>query len=115
MPFPMMMNVPPSHIKKLVKDYTIGKIQPTDIKMTADSAGDITKDQYEVSLPTFDEFGDSVGTRTFALTLESIVSSKAALVKEINAYIALTDEYVANYDAVIAVLQDVKNKQPKKL
>jgi hypothetical protein len=111
----LMMNVPPSHIKKLVKDYAAGKITHTDIKVTADSDGDITKDQYSVSLPTFDHFGDPVGTHDFSLTLESIVSQKAALVKEINAYIAMTDDYVANYDAVIAVLQDVKNKQPKKV
>jgi hypothetical protein len=100
----------PIHIKKLVKDYASGKIKNTDIKLTADEGKDVTKDLYEISLPTYNVLGDPVGTHDFALTLESLVATKAKIVADLNAYIAQVDSFVADYDSLIAVLQDVKNK-----
>jgi hypothetical protein len=101
----------PIHIKKLVKDYSAGKIKPVDVKLIADEGKDVTKDVYEFSLPTYDVLGEVTGTHNFALTLESLVSTKAKVVGEMNAYIAKVDAFVKDYDTLIAALQDIKNKK----
>jgi hypothetical protein len=101
----------PVHIKKLVTDYASGKIKPESIKLTVVDKEDVTKDLFEISLRTYNILGDEVGTHDFALTLESLVATKTKIVSELNDYIAKVDAFIKDYDDLIAVLQDVKNKK----
>ena len=105
----------PIHIKKLTKEYAAGSIKPEDVALTPSSDEDVTKDTFEFTLPTFDVLGDEVGEHKFALTLESLVSTKTKILAELDAHTRQVDEFVAQYDALIEVLQDVKAKKPEKV
>jgi hypothetical protein len=104
----------PIHIKKLTKEYAAGSIKPEDVALTPSADEDVTKDTYAFTLPTFDVLGDPVGEHEFALTLESLVETKNRVLEELAAYTSKVDALVADYNALIDVLQDVKNKKDVK-
>lgn len=100
----------PAHITKIVKDYAAGKLTDKDVTVGV-SAQDITKDTYVVVLPTYNILGDPIGTHEFSMTVESLVAIKAEILAELDEHARQVDEFVKQYDLLIAVLQDVKNKK----
>jgi len=108
------MNEIPIHVKKLVKEYTAGTIKPDAVELTPDPGNDIAKDIFKFTLPTFSVLGDLTGAHEFAVTLESLVATKARVLAEFEEYTHQVDAFVADYDALIAVLQDVSDKKKAK-
>jgi hypothetical protein len=100
----------PVHLKKIVKDYTAGKITSKDVTLEVSKHG-IVEDAYVFVLPTYDVLGEPTGTHTFSLTIESLVATKTRVLAALNEHAAQVDEFVKQYDLLIAVLQDVKNKK----
>jgi len=105
------MNELPIHIKKIVKEYTAKKLTSADFEFTASDDGDITKDVYKVALPTFDVLGEQTGTHDYFMTVAALAASKMRVLAELEEYTHKVDAFVADYNALIAVLQDVSNKK----
>lgn len=101
----------PVHVKKLVKEYTAGRIKPTDVQVSKAADGNVSKDVYQFTLSTFNILGDEVGTHEFALTLESLVDTRNRVVADLEEYASKVDAFVADYNALISVLQDISNKK----
>jgi hypothetical protein len=103
------INLPP-HVSKIVKEYAAGTITDKDVMLDV-AGGDVTRDTYTFTLPTYNVFGDRIGTRDIALTVEKLVATKAMVLAELEKHVTQVDEFVKQYDLLIAVLQDVKNKK----
>jgi hypothetical protein len=65
--------------------------------------------EFEITLPTFDEYGDALGTHTFKTSVESLVSTKQRANAQADAVIAATDLFNEDYDAMLAALNEIKN------
>jgi hypothetical protein len=106
---PITVNLP-RYVSKIVKEYAAGTIAAKDVMLDV-VGGHITKGTYTFTLPTYDVFGDRIGTRDIALTVEKLVATKTMVLAELEKHVAQVDEFVKQYDLLIAVLQDVKNKK----
>ena len=105
----IMVNLPP-YVSKIAREYAAGTITDKDVMLDV-VGGDVTRDTYTFALPTYDVFGDRIGTHDIVLSVEKLVATKTMALAELEKHVAQVDEFVKQYDSLIAVLQDVKNKK----
>lgn len=100
----------PKHFKKFVADYQAGKITAEDITMTGDPKTPLSL-EFEITLPTSDQFGDPNGSHTFKVGVESLLSTRQLVNAEADAVIAGVDEFNAMYDTLLIILDEIKTQK----